>query len=50
MNGVVDTGDMQPGAVALYSCNPGYVLSNTVVRRCLDNGTWDGSDPCCDYK
>ena len=40
--------------VAIYSCEPGYGLSNTVTRTCVDEsdetdpvGTWDGDAPTC---
>ncbi len=40
--------------VATYSCEPGYALSSTDTRTCVDEsgetnpvGTWDGDAPTC---
>ncbi len=38
------------GAVATYSCNPGYGLVGVATRMCVGTGiigTWTGSPPTC---
>jgi len=49
-NGTVDlrNGTRFP-AVAIYTCNRGYNISDTgdIVRACLANGTWSGTPIEC---
>lgn len=35
------------GASAIFSCNPGYVLSGSTIRECLLSGLWSGDETCC---
>lgn len=35
------------GASAIFSCNPGYVLTGSVVRECLLSGLWSGMETQC---
>lgn len=35
------------GASAIFSCNPGYVLSGSTVRECLLSGLWSGMETRC---
>lgn len=35
------------GASAIFSCNPGYVLSGSTVRECLLSGLWSGDETHC---
>lgn len=35
------------GASAIFSCNPGYVLSGSAVRECLLSGLWSGDETRC---
>lgn len=35
------------GASAIFSCNPGYVLSGSTVRECLLSGLWSGDETRC---
>ncbi|XP_029694158.1 CUB and sushi domain-containing protein 3-like isoform X4 [Takifugu rubripes] len=35
------------GASAIFSCNPGYVLSGSAVRECLLSGLWSGDEARC---
>lgn len=38
------------GSDAFYQCNSGYTLNGTSKRRCMQNGTWDSSNPECVIK
>ncbi|XP_061166124.1 sushi, von Willebrand factor type A, EGF and pentraxin domain-containing protein 1-like [Saccostrea echinata] len=46
-NGKFDFKDRQLGSVVLYSCNPGYKLVGSDVRRCVNSLTWSGNEPVC---
>ena len=46
--GTVSYSGMEPGTVAEYSCNPGYLLSGDRTRTCLDPGMWSGNEPTCE--
>lgn len=35
------------GAVAQYLCNPGHSLDGNSLRVCLENGSWNGTEPIC---
>ena len=35
------------GAVAIYQCNLGYILSGNAERVCQSDGNWKGSIPSC---
>ena len=51
VNGVVDQSQgTQFRAVALYSCQEGYVLTpaESASRTCTDTGKWSGSEPKCE--
>ena len=46
-NGTVSTsGLLVPGATATYTCDYGLV-SGDLVRYCLADGTWSGTEPVC---
>ena len=51
VNGIVDQSQgTQFRAVALYSCQDGYVLTpaESESRTCTDTGEWSGSEPTCE--
>lgn len=35
------------GASAIFSCNPGYILTGSAVRECLLSGLWSGMETLC---
>ena len=35
------------GAIATYSCDPGYDLLGSPARSCLEDATWSGTAPIC---
>nr|XP_006816607.1 PREDICTED: sushi, von Willebrand factor type A, EGF and pentraxin domain-containing protein 1-like [Saccoglossus kowalevskii] len=39
--------DNEFGTVCTFSCNPGYVLSGSIHRKCTENGQWSGTDTSC---
>jgi hypothetical protein len=38
---------LSPGAVASYTCDPGFEISGLVTRNCLAGGQWTGVPPTC---
>ena len=46
-DGNIDITVTTPGATVTYSCNSGYRLDGPMMRTCMDNGSWSGSDPIC---
>ena len=36
-----------PGDTCAYTCNTGYVLTNSNTRTCQSDGSWSGSAPMC---
>lgn len=46
-NGKFDFKDRSLGSVVLYSCNPGYKLVGSDVRRCENTLSWSGDEPVC---
>jgi len=46
-NGSVDVPSMAFGAVATYSCKPGFGPSGSSTRTCQADGTWGGVEPTC---
>ena len=46
--GTIDITSTTPSSTATYSCMLGYMLlGGDSERRCLDNGTWSGTEPSC---
>ncbi len=41
------TPDFEVDTVATYSCDPGFRLSGTEIRSCLDTERWSGQPPVC---
>ena len=41
-NGVPD-----PGDTCTYTCDTGYVLTNSNARTCQSDGSWSNSAPMC---
>lgn len=33
--------------IVTFECDPGFVLKGSAVRKCLQNGTWNGTDAIC---
>ena len=38
---------VQPGALVVHSCNPGYYLAGAKLRLCQSNGQWTPQLPQC---
>ena len=34
--------------IVTFSCDPGYILRGSSVRKCQSNGTWDGNETVCE--
>jgi len=43
-NGMVDCSD---AGTCIFTCNTGFTLSGSAVRRCQEDGTWSGTQPTC---
>lgn len=35
------------GDIVTFECAPGFVLKGSAVRKCLENGTWNGTEAIC---
>ena len=35
------------GDIVIFECDQGFVLKGSAVRRCMENGTWNGTDAIC---
>ena len=49
-NGDVDVSGIKIGSKAKYSCDRGFELKGTQVRKCQSNGEWSGREPSCKSK
>ena len=48
-NGRVNVSDRaEPGAIADYNCNEGFVLNGPETRECGEDGRWTDFDPTCE--
>ena len=47
-NGNVIQNGNEFGDTAVYTCEPGFRLSGTRIRTCLDGGQWSGTASTCD--
>ena len=34
--------------IVTFSCDPGFILRGSSVRKCQSNGTWDGYETNCE--
>ena len=41
------SGSSATNYIVTYTCDVGYTLQGTHIRRCLSNGQWTGSRPQC---
>lgn len=37
-------------SVALYNCSAGFEIVGIDVRVCMENGSWNGTEPLCKGK
>lgn len=35
------------GDIVTFECDQGFVLKGSAVRRCMENGTWNGTEAIC---
>ena len=42
-----DDGVPSVGDTCTYTCNTGYVLTNSNIRTCQSDGSWNNSDLMC---
>ena len=48
INGTIELPSVRTsGTVAVYSCRSDLVLVGNGQRVCLDDGTWNGTEPSC---
>lgn len=47
-NGEVSVNETTLEALAVYTCNSGYLLQGNNSRTCLDDGNWSSSEPACE--
>ena len=46
-NGFIHGQHFWEGNHVSFTCKPGYWLSGSTERNCLENGTWTGEQPLC---
>lgn len=46
-HGSVNAQSVRHGAIATYTCQPGFALSGAATRTCQDDNTWTDTDPTC---
>ncbi|CAG5134438.1 unnamed protein product, partial [Candidula unifasciata] len=46
-NGRTNSTDSFSGATVLYSCDTGYIMEGSPIRRCKPDGNWDEPIPSC---
>ena len=46
-NGRVIANSRETGAVATYTCSPGYALEGSSQRTCGGTGVWSEEEPTC---
>ena len=46
-DGSVQVSGNTVGSQAIYTCNPGFILSQDVTRTCLETEVWSGVNPEC---
>ena len=46
-NGFRSGDDFTFGATVHYKCNPGFLLTGSMNRTCLNSGKWSGNFPTC---
>ena len=47
MNGSISGNLMVYPNIVTFSCDPGYILRGSSLRKCQSNGTWDGYETVC---
>ena len=35
------------GDIVRFECKHGFVLKGSTVRKCMENGTWNGTEAIC---
>ena len=35
------------GDIVKFQCKPGFVLKGSAIRKCMENGTWNGTETIC---
>ncbi|KAL5014554.1 hypothetical protein ScPMuIL_008824 [Solemya velum] len=46
----VDDNSYRLGSNLTYRCNAGFTLHGSPIRRCKENGQWDGQMPWCEHE
>ena len=48
MNGSISGNLTVYPSIVTFSCDPGFILRGSSVRKCQSNGTWDGYETNCE--
>ena len=46
-NGFVIIDDRSVDSLAMYNCSAGFEVVGIDVRVCMENGSWNGTEPLC---
>lgn len=47
INGRKYGSEYNKGDMVTFECKPGFILKGSALRKCLENGAWNGTEAIC---
>ena len=47
ISGKKEGNDYNYGSIVKFGCSKGFVLRGSAIRRCMENGSWNGTEAIC---